>query len=103
MKSVMEVIVFEKESYYKMIDELTVRIFRTAEKYYKEDEWIGEAEAKQLLGIKSKGKMQQLRDQLQIDYSKFGKTIRYSRSSILNFLEMNRISIDTIGSFLSKR
>ncbi len=90
----MEIIVFEKESFYKLIDELTIRIINNSEKYFKREEWIGESEAKSLLGIKSKSKMQQLRDNIKIEFSQHGKIIRYSRSSILKFLEQNRLSLD---------
>jgi len=90
----MEVIVFEKEAFYKLIDEMTIRIIQNTEKYFKEKEWIGEFEAKSILGIKSKSKLQQLRDDLKIEFSQFGKIIRYSRSSILKFLERNRKSLD---------
>lgn len=90
----MDVIVFEKESFNKLIDELTIRIIKNSEKYFKEKEWIGEKEAKALLGIKSKSKLQQLRDDIKIEFSQFGKIIRYSRSSILQFLEEHRVSLD---------
>lgn len=81
---------FEEESFYKMMDELTIRIIRQVEQHYTKEEWIEENEAKQLLGIKSKSKLQQLRDVLKIEFSQFGKIIRYSRSSIMDFLESNR-------------
>lgn len=90
----MEIIVFEKESFYKLMDELTSRIIRNGERYFNRDEWIGESEAKTLLGIKSKSKLQQLREEIKIEFSQYGKIIRYSRSSILRFLEQNRISLD---------
>ena len=90
----MEIIVFEKESFNKLIDELTIRIIRNIDKHYEKSEWIDEAEAKSLLGIKSKSKLQQLRDDIKIEFSQFGKIIRYSRSSILRFLEQNRVGVD---------
>lgn len=90
----MEIIVFEKESFYKLIDELTIRVLQNAERFHRKEEWIGEQEAKGLLGIKSRAKLQQLRDDIKIEFSQFGKIIRYSRSSILRFLEQNRISLD---------
>ena len=90
----MDVIVFETEAFYKMIDELTVRIIQNSEKYFKREEWIGEAEARAHLGIKSKSKLQQLRDNIKVEFSQYGKIIRYSRSSILKFLEENRLSLD---------
>lgn len=90
----MEIIVFEKEAFYKLIDELTGRIISNCEKYFNKEEWIDQAEAKSLLGIKSKSKLQNLRDNLKIEFSRNGKIIRYSRSSILKFLEQNRLSMD---------
>lgn len=94
----MEVIVFEKESFNKLIDELTIRIIQNVERHYHDKEWIGEEEAKELLGIKGKGRtsLQRLRDTLAIEFSQFGRIIRYSRSSILRFLEKHRKSLDTI-------
>ena len=92
----MDVIIFEKESFYKMIDELTSRIIKSVERNYKEEEWINDVQAKKILGIKSKAKLQQLRDELKIEFSQFGKIIRYSKSSILQFLENNRVTLDRI-------
>ena len=90
----MKVIVFEENSFYQLVDELTIRIISEVEKRYTEKEWLNEIEAKELLGIKSRTKLQQLRDTLKIEFSQFGKTIRYSKSSILEFLERNRKSLD---------
>lgn len=90
----MEIIVFEKEAFYKMIDELTIRAFKNAERYFEKNEWIGAEEVKKILGVKSKAKLQQMRDNFEIEFSQFGKIIRYSRSSILKFLEKNRVSIE---------
>lgn len=92
----MNVIIFEEEAFYKLIDELTQRIIKNVERRYSEKEWLNENEAKQILGIKSKVKLQQLRDNLDIEFSQFGKIIRYSRSSILNFLEKHRRSLDKL-------
>ncbi len=94
----MEVIVFEKKSFNHLIDEITIQVIRHVERHYQEQEWIGKDEAKQLLGIRGKGRstLQKLRDNLSIEYSQFGRIIRYSRSSILRFLEMNRRSLDRL-------
>jgi hypothetical protein len=94
----MEVIVFEKESFNKLIDELTVRIIQNVERHYQDKEWIGEDEARGLLGIRGNGRttLKKLRSNLSIEFSQFGRIIRYSRSSILNFLEKHRKSLDTI-------
>ena len=92
----MEIIVFEKESFYKLIDELTVRIIKNVERNYKEQIWIGENEAKTLLGISGRSTLQKLRDNLQIEFSQFGRIIRYNRPSILRFLEENRKGLDKL-------
>lgn len=85
----MKIIVFEEETYYKMLQEVK-ELIKEATKQPK-PEWMNEQEAKELLGIKSKSKLQQLRDNLDIEFSQYGKIIRYSRSSILSFLEKHRV------------
>ena len=87
----MEIIVFEKEAYYKLQAKLMAmfgQALNQAQK--KDDDWISTEEAKTLLGVKSKSKMQELRDHNAILFSKHGrKTIKYSKSSILAFLKKN--------------
>ena len=90
----MEVIVFQKEAYEKLQDELFSRFheaLRHASKTAKEEkkEWLDTQEAKQLLKIKSKSGLQKLRDQKLIVFSKYGRIIQYSRKSILQFIEKN--------------
>ena len=51
-----------------------------------ESDWISTEEAKKLLGIKSKSKMQQLRDYGEIVFTKPGKIILYSKKSIITYL-----------------
>lgn len=94
----MEVIVFEKESFNKLIDELTVRIIQNVERHYHDKEWIDESEAREILGIRGNGRttLKKLRNNLSIEFSQFGRIIRYSRSSILQFLEKHRMSLDRI-------
>lgn len=87
----MEVITIEKEAYYKLLHEFAKMVKKVAEESKKENEWINEVEAKKLLGIKSRSKMQQLRDQVLIEFSQYGKIIRYSRSSIIKFIEKHRV------------
>jgi hypothetical protein len=88
----MEIIIFEKSSYWRMQREL-MSMFQDALKdanKKSEDDWISTEEAKALLGVKSKSKMQELRDEDKIKFSKHGKKlIKYSRSSILKYLERN--------------
>jgi len=54
-------------------------------------EWIGEEEAKELMGTLGKGKLtlQKLCDNLSIEGSQFRRTIPYSRTSTLKFLEQD--------------
>lgn len=92
----MEVIIFERESFNRLIDELTIQIVQHVERHYKQEEWIGEKDAKALLGISGRSTLQRLRDELKIEFSQFGRIIRYSRSSILKFLETNRRSLNRL-------
>lgn len=85
----MKVIIFEEETYYKMLTELK-ELIREAT-VQPEPEWLNEKQAMELLGIRGKTKLQQLRDNLDIEFSQYGKIIRYSRSSILMFLEKHRV------------
>ena len=87
----MKVIVIEEEAYYTMLREFADMVKKAAKEFKVESEWLTEQEAKDLLGIKSKSKLQQLRDSLDIEFSQHGKIIRYSKSSILAFLEKNRV------------
>jgi len=41
------------------------------------------------LGFKGKSKMQQLRDSGELDFSQHGRIIKYSRKSVMDFLERN--------------
>ncbi len=92
----MELIVFEKEAYYKMLSEIMYMV-KTSIKEAKEQihnekensDWIDDAEAKKLLNVKSKTKMQQLRTNGEIVYTKYGRKIKYSKKSILDLLNKN--------------
>jgi len=85
----MEVIIFEKESYYKMLREFAT-IVKEAEKEHKEEsKWLNTQEAKELLGFRGTTKMQQLRKNGEIEFSQHGRIIKYSRKSVLEFLERN--------------
>lgn len=88
----MKVIVFEEEAYNNLVKDFA-RIVKSAIKETApkstEKEWLDEKEAKELLGFRSKSKMQQLRDDRLIVFSQHGRTIRYSRKSIVEFLNGN--------------
>jgi hypothetical protein len=90
-QDIMEVIVFETETYWKMQEQL-MKMFQDAlrDAQIAPDDWISPEASKALLGVKSKSKMQQLRDTNAIKYSKHSrKLIRYSKSSILAYLKKN--------------
>ena len=89
----MELIVFEKEAYYKMIAEITAIIKASIKdaqleviKSKTEVDWIDADEAKELLNVRSKTKMQQLRSSGDILFTKYGRKIKYSKKSIINLL-----------------
>jgi hypothetical protein len=93
----MEIIVFEKEAYQRMHREL-MGMFKQALKEAKEEalanadpanDWLSTEEAKKLLGIRSKTKLQELRDIEAIKFTKHGRIIRYSKKSILEYLDRN--------------
>lgn len=92
----MEVIVFEKDAYYKMLSEMMGAIKKTfkeaqqeALKEKNEIDWIDDLEAKELLNVRSKTRMQQLRSNGEIIFTKYGRKIKYSRKSIMDYLNKN--------------
>ncbi len=93
----MEVIVFEKEAYKALRKELLHEMYEIVKNAKEEalrnadpaNDWISPQQAHLLLGIKSKTTMQELRDLEQITYSIAGRRIKYSKKSILAYLERN--------------
>lgn len=93
----MEIIVFEKEAYQQMHKEL-IGMVKQAIREAKEEalanadpanDWLSTEDAKKLLGIRSKTKLQELRDIEAIRFTKHGRIIRYSKKSILEYLDRN--------------
>lgn len=86
----MDVVVIEKEAFYKLIDEVVGHL---SEKYNRPvDKWIDGDEAMRILRIKSTS-LQKLRDEGKIEFSKINaKTILYNRFSIDEFIEKNKRS-----------
>ena len=93
----MEVIVIESQAFERLHRELA-QMVRQAVREAKEEalanndpanDWLSTEEAKQLLGVRSKTKMQELRDTGAIQFTKHGRIIRYSKRSILAYLEGN--------------
>lgn len=88
----MKVIVFQDEAYNSLIkdfERIVKKAVQSNDRKENDKEWLNENEAKELLGFRSKSKMQQLRDDRLIVFSKHGRTIRYSRKSIVEFLNGN--------------
>ena len=81
----MEIIVFETTAYWEHINEVVKRV----KKSLKEDiKWIDEAEAMELLGVRSKSEMWKLRSTGKIRYSQPSrKIIKYDKQSILKYLD----------------
>ncbi len=87
----MKVIVFEDQTYHKLVNEIKQAVKEATSEIREEKEWLSTEEAKKMLGFRSKSKMQQLRDHGEIVFSQHGRTIKYSKKSILDFLERNTI------------
>ena len=98
----MEVIVFEQESYYKMVRELKQQIkeavkdartesVESAKKNKVRNNWISSDEAMDILGIRSKTTLQKYRDENNIKYSQSGRLIRYYKPSLYDFLETSTV------------
>lgn len=93
----MELIIFESDAYYSMRQDLLLEIREAIKEAKKEalqeaspeNDWLPTDDAKKLLGVKSKTKMQELRDTDAIKFSQHGRIIRYSKKSILEFLNKN--------------
>jgi len=86
----MDVIVIDSEAYKMLLSEITKTVKDTVKEVaHPRSDWIGEKEAMVLLGVKSKTTLQNLRDSQEFKFSKHGRIIRYSRESILEFLERN--------------
>ncbi|TSE04051.1 helix-turn-helix domain-containing protein [Aquimarina algiphila] len=86
-------IVFETKAFYKLVEEVIQRVKKTEKpiKNQQTSDWVNAIEAKQLLGIKSTGKLRKLLYENHIVASQHGRTILYSRKSILAFLEQHKI------------
>jgi len=85
----MKIIVFEEEAYYNMLDKFSKMVTTAVKDNKEESEWVGTVEAKEILGFKSKSKMQQLRKDGEIVFSKQGRIIKYNRKGLYKFLERN--------------
>ena len=94
----MEVIIIDSKAFKKLKEDLFEEFKQvlieakkeTLAQLAMESDWISTEEAKKLLGIKSKSKMQQLRDYGEIVFTKPGKIILYSKRSIITYLNKHQ-------------
>lgn len=94
----MEVIIIDSKAFKKLKEDLFEEFKQvlieakkeTLAQLAMESDWVNTAEAKRLLGLKSKSKMQQLRDYGEITYTKPGKIILYSKKSIIAYLNIHQ-------------
>ena len=94
----MEVIIIDSKAFKKLKEDLFEEFKQvlieakkeTLAQLAMESDWISTEEAKKLLGIKSKSKMQQLRDYGEILFTKPGKIILYSKKSIITYLNKHQ-------------
>lgn len=81
-----EIICFESEAFYKLLEEL-IRRFNKSEPKTSE-KWISGAEAMQMLRIKGKATLQKMRDEGRIRFTQpEKKIILYDADSIKEYLE----------------
>ena len=93
----MEVVVFESAVFEALKRELKGYVKEAVEELLQEKaeiqttDWITLAEAKKLLPFKSKTSWQKMRDHGIIKFTQFGRKILYSRASIHEYLNKNKI------------
>ncbi len=95
----MEVIIFEKESWNKMMAELSVLVKSAAKDAAMEaiqvvdpvNDWVTAEQAQVLLGLKSKHKLVKLRDVGDISFTQHGRIYKYSKKSIHAFLLRHKV------------
>ncbi len=96
----MELIVFEKDSYYKLMEETMVLMYKVIQEKHKEissvdedeKDFISTTEAMKLLRIKSRNRLYDLRDQKAIVFYQHGRRILYSKKSIIAYLKGQEIT-----------
>ncbi len=82
-----KVICFQDEAYYKMVETIVERL-QTANNANSK-KWLSGEEVMDLLNIKSKTTLQNLRDKGEIKFSQRGKMILYDAVSVQDYLNKN--------------
>src|ERR1700748_2274280 len=86
MTDKIEIVCFESEAFYKLLENVLLRIKPAEDKI--RDKWISGTEAMRMLRIKSKTTLQKLRDEGKIRFSQPEKKIvLYDTDSIRDYLE----------------
>ncbi len=96
----MEVIIIEKESWNRLMADLSLMVKSAAKDAAMEaievidpaNDWITLEQAQKILGVKSRQKVVHLRDVGEIAFTQHGKIYRYSKKSIQEFLLRNKVS-----------
>lgn len=84
----MQVICLEEQAFYTLLEEVVTRL--SAKQSPETAKWLGQAEAMQLLNIKSRTTLQKMRDEGKIRFSQPEKRIiLYDRDSINAYLEQH--------------
>ena len=83
----MEIICLEEAAFYALLEKTVERLKDT---FAEKEKWITEEVAMQLLGVKSKTTMQELRNEGKVRFSQpRKKIILYDRDSIYEYLDEN--------------
>jgi len=95
-----EVIIIDSKAYEQLKEELVSEMreavrdamHQVMEERGMDSDWVKKEPAMEMLGIRSKSKLQDLRDNSEIDFSQRpgGRIILYSKQSILEYLERNK-------------
>lgn len=84
----MQVICLEEDAFYNLIEQVVARIQESSK--HRDDKWLSDEQAMQLLNIKSKTTLQKIRDEGKIRFSQpQKKIILYDRDSIEAYLNKN--------------
>ena len=95
----MEVIIIESEAYKRLLEEQTKIISKAVadaildlqQKNVAEQDWLTIEQAQKILPYKSKTRWQELRDQRLVEFTKMGRKILYSRTSLEQFIAKHKI------------
>ena len=96
----MEVIIFESKAFHKLMEEVMGTVYKTV-RQAKEDalkakavskDYVGTMDAVKLLGLKSKKRLYQLRDEKLIDWYQHGRKVLYCKQSIIRYIENQKVN-----------